>query len=230
MLALPERDVRRFVEFAHETARVARLEPRRLYRWAIDGIDELVPSDGVWHIESNRGARTGSEAKLVRLCARDATFETYRNGRDVVAAWNERLAYQHPTAVQRLRRPLDFRALRLTDLTTLTRFKQREVYDVLVRPFGLACMASVGYRGPHGLNEFVCARARLDFDDRELMLLDLAATAVGLAARDPVPSVPVALPLTPREADVLERVARHGDLAAPLLHGRQQLAAAIRRL
>jgi DNA-binding CsgD family transcriptional regulator len=208
MVALPERDIRCFVEFAHETARVARAEPRRLYQWAIEGIGELVPSDGVWHIESNRGVAGGFDASVIRVRAADPRFEAFRNGRDVIAAWNERLAYEHPTASYRLRRPFDFQPLRLSDFTTLTGFRQLEVYDVLLRPFGLAWTANVGYRGPRGLNELVCARTHLDFSDRELMLLNLAATAVGLAARDPAPAVPPALALTAREAEVLERVAR----------------------
>jgi DNA-binding CsgD family transcriptional regulator len=206
--ALPERDVRRFVEFAHETARVARAEPRRLYSWAIAEVGRLVPSDAVWHIESNRGVLTTSEASLVRVRANDPRFEAYRNRSDVIAAWNERLAYEHPTAVFRLQRPFDFRPLRLSDFMTLTPLRQLEAYDVLLRPFGFTRTVNVGYRGSRGLNEVVCARTRLDFTDRELMLLELAATAIGLAVRDPAPVVPSELALTAKEAEVLDRVAR----------------------
>ncbi len=138
MTALPERDVRRFVEFAQETACVARVEPRRLYRWTIEGIGELVPSDAVWQIESNRSELNGSEASLIRVRADDPRFEAFRNGRDVIAAWNERLAYESPSAAYRLRRPLNLRVLQLSDFMTLTRFRQLEVYDVLLRPFGFA--------------------------------------------------------------------------------------------
>jgi DNA-binding CsgD family transcriptional regulator len=208
VIALAERDVRRYVDFAHETARVARVEPRRLYRWVIEGLGELVPSDGYSHLESNRGVGGPLEPSLSRVCATNPRIEALRNGRDLINAWNERLAYEHPLAAYRLRRPLDWRALRLTDLMTLTRYRQLEVYDVLSRPSGTVYTASVSYRGPRGLNEIVCARTRSDFSDRDLMLLDLAAAAVGLAARDPAPAVPAGLPLTAREAEVLERVAR----------------------
>ena len=208
MTALPERDIRRFVEFAHETARVARVEPRRLYRWTIEGIGELVPSDAVWEIESNRSELNGSEASLIRVRADHPRVEAFRNGREVIAAWNERLAYEAPWVAYRLRRPLDLRAVRLSDFMMLTRVRQLEFYDVLLRPFGFAWTANVGYRGPRGFNELVCARTHLDFSDRELMLLNLAATAVGLAAREPAPAAPQALALTAREAEVLERVAR----------------------
>jgi len=213
MVALPERDVRRFVEFAHETGRVAMVEPRRLYRWAIEGIGQLVPSDTVWHLESKRSELSGCEASVIRYRAADRQFEAYRNSREVIAAWNERLAYEHPTAAYRLRRPFDLRALRLSDFTTPTSFRQLEVYNVLLRPFGLERTVNVAYRGPRGFHEIVCARTRLDFSDRELMLLNLAATAIGLAARDPAPKVPPALALTAREAQVLERVARGGSNA-----------------
>jgi len=211
MEALPAQDVRRFVEFAHEAARVARAEPRRFYRWTIEAIAELVPSDAVWFGESNRGLlEPASRANLLRIRADDRQIEAYRNRPDVIAAWNKRLAYEHPLTAQRLRRPFELCTLRLSDFTTTTHFRRLEAYNLLLRPFGLQQTISVGYRSPCGLNEIICARTRLEFSDRDVMLLDLAATAIGLAARDPQPTVPppLALTLTTREAQVLARVAR----------------------
>jgi DNA-binding CsgD family transcriptional regulator len=205
---LPERDIRRFVDFAHETERVARVEPRRLYRWAIEGIGQLVACDGLSHIESNRGVGGRLEASLTRVSASNPRFEVFRNSRELVTAWNERLAYEHPVAVYRIRHLHDLRPLRLSDLTTVNGYRRLEVYDVLTRPFGFAWTMSAAYRGPRGLHEIVCARVRPDFTDREMTLLELATAVVGLAARDPAPTVPAGLPLTAREADVLERVAR----------------------
>jgi DNA-binding CsgD family transcriptional regulator len=207
VVALPERDVRRFAEFAHETARVARVEPGRLYRWAVEGVGRLVACDGLSHIESSRGAKGRFEASLTRVCATNPQFEIFRNSRELVEAWNERLADEHPVSAYRLRNPYDLRPLRLSDFTTANGYRRLEVYDVLTRPFGFAWVASVGYRGPRGLHEIVCARRRPDFDDRELTLLELAATVLSLAARNPAPAVPRGLPLTAREAEVLERVA-----------------------
>jgi DNA-binding CsgD family transcriptional regulator len=217
VVALAERDIRRFIEFAHETARVARVEPRRLYRWAIEGINALVPSDGVTHYESTRGTRV--KASLLRVSAANAQFERFLNSRDLITAWNERLAYEHPVSAYRRRHPFDLRPLRLSDFTTESRYKQLEVYNVLTRPFGFVWTASVGYRGPRGFNEILCARRRPDFNDRELTLLSLAATALELAARDPGPTVQPALGLTKREVEVLERVARgcsNGEIADAL--------------
>jgi DNA-binding CsgD family transcriptional regulator len=208
VVALPERDVRRYLAFAHETARVARAEPRRFYRWVIEGINALVPSDGVTHFESTRGAGGRFDASLVRVTALSPKYEQFRNRRELIAMWNGRLAYEHPVSAYRLQRPLDLRPLRLSDLTTELRYKRLEVYDALTRPFGFGWTASVGYRGPRGLSEIMCARRRPDFNERELLLLSLAATAVELAARDPAPHIQPARGLTKREVEVIERVAR----------------------
>ena len=208
MVALGERDVRRFVEFAHETARVARVEPRRLYRWAIEGINALVPSDGVTHFESTRDGCNRRRPALLRVTAASAQYEQFRNSRDLMTSWNERLAYEHPVSAYRLGHPFDLGPVRLSDLTTESRYKQSEVYDVLTRPFGFVWTASVGYRGVRGFNEILCARRRPDFTERELLLLHLAAAAMELAVRDPGPVPRPALGLTKREGEILERVAR----------------------
>jgi DNA-binding NarL/FixJ family response regulator len=57
----------------------------------------------------------------------------------------------------------------------------------------------------------VCARRRVDFTPRELLLLDLVGAVLGPATCDPAPPPPrplAELGLSAREAEVLERVAR----------------------
>jgi hypothetical protein len=99
-----------------------------------------------------------ASSQKVRIRASDRQVEAYRNQPELLALWSERLAYENPSIATRLRNRYDLHALRLSDFATATRLRQLEVYDVLLRPFGIQRTIHVGYRGPHGLNEILCAR------------------------------------------------------------------------
>lgn len=208
MDGLQERDVRALVEFAHETARVARVEPRRLARWAVESVPELVASDNVWQLEGRPGP---SQSTLVRVRALDPRVEALRNAPDNMRLWEERFVFEHPLGAQRMSRPYEFRALRLSDFATQASFRRLEVYDLFFRPFDLAYLATVRYRGPLGFLDLTCGRTRCDFSDRDLLVLDLAAATLQVAVRDVGPQRRPALAasgVTRRESEVLELVAR----------------------
>src|SRR5919204_69435 len=103
MDGLRERDVRAFVEFAHETARVVRVEPRRLVRWTLAGLAELVPSDAVWQLEGR--CERDKAASVARVRADDPRLEAVRDGEEGRRLWDERLVFEHPPGAQRMRRP-----------------------------------------------------------------------------------------------------------------------------
>src|SRR5712691_1715475 len=122
MDGLRERDVRAFVEFAYETARVVRVEPRRLVRWTLAGLAELVPSDAVWQLEGRR--QPNKHVSLARVRANDPQLETARDSEEGRRLWCTRFVFEHPLGAQRMRRPYDLRALRLSDFATQARFRR----------------------------------------------------------------------------------------------------------
>jgi DNA-binding CsgD family transcriptional regulator len=203
MERLLEEDVRAFADLAHEAAWVARVEPRRLVPWTLSAVAKLVPSDAVWLIE-------GPTKGVTRVEADDPRIAALRNGSQGREAWM-RLVDELPLRRQRLLRPLEFRPLRHSDFLSQTAFRRLESYDVFFRPFGLAYVATVRFRGPRAFFDLVSARSRIDFAPRDLLLLDLFGAVLGAAMRDPAPPPPrplAELALTAREAEVLERVAR----------------------
>jgi len=203
MEGLLEEDVRAFADLAHEASWVARAEPRRLVPWTLSAVTTLVPSDAVWLIE-------GPTHGVTRVIADDPRIAALRNSSEGREAWS-RLVEELPLRRQRLLRPLEFRALRHSDFLTQTEFRRLESYDTFFRPFGLAYVATVRYCGQRAFFDLVCARSRVDFTPRDLLLLELFGAVLGAAARDPAPPPPrplAELGLTAREAEVLERVAR----------------------
>ena len=50
MEGLREQELRTLVGFAHDAARIARFEPRRLERWLVERVGELIPADTV-HVQ-----------------------------------------------------------------------------------------------------------------------------------------------------------------------------------
>jgi DNA-binding CsgD family transcriptional regulator len=206
MDGLRERDIRAFVEVAHDAARVARAEPRRFGQWALTTLGRLVPSDGVWQLQS--GPAPGRLGYVEHVESDNLRIAELRNGDEGRAAW-ARLADDFPLRQRRARWPLELRAMQNSDLSTLREFRRTESYDVFFRPFGLDYVATVGYRGSRVFH-LVCGRQRVDYTARELLLLDVLAAVLGPAVRDPPPPPPrtlVELGVTIREADVLARVA-----------------------
>jgi DNA-binding CsgD family transcriptional regulator len=200
-----EEEVRAIVGLANDAAWMARTEPRRLAQWILSAVGALVPSDSVWQLEFE-----DPTTSIRHVEADDWRIGALRNSQDGREAW-ARLSDEHPLRRQRLLRPLDFRALRNSDFSTQTQFRRLETYDIFFRPFEIAYVATVGYRGPRGVSHLVCARRHVDFTPRELLLLDLVGAVLGPATCDPAPPPqrPLAeLGLTAREAEVLERVAR----------------------
>jgi len=184
MEGLREADVRAFADVAREAAWVARAEPRRLAQWTLSAVGALVPSDSVWQLES--GPAAGVRDLVRHVEADDPRIAAFRNSSQGLEAWT-RLVDEYPLRRQRLLRPLETRTLLNSDYSTQTQFRRLESYDIFFRPFGLAYVATVRYRGPRGFFDLVCARRRVDFTPRELLLLELVGAVLGPAARDPPP-------------------------------------------
>jgi DNA-binding CsgD family transcriptional regulator len=214
MEVLRERDVRACVELAHDAGWLARVEPRRFGAWAVSAVGDLVGSDAVWLIE-------GPLDGVRRVVADDPRIAELRNSAAGREAWAE-LRYEIPIGRLRMQRPFEFGVLRTSDLVTQAQLWRLESYDVFYRPFEIGYSAGVRYRSTRGFFDLVCARHRVDFSGRELLLFDLAGALLGAAARDPAaaPPRPLArLGVSGREAEVLERVARgrtNAEIAADL--------------
>jgi DNA-binding CsgD family transcriptional regulator len=212
MEGLREVDVRKVVGLAHEAAWVARMQPRTLSQWTLSAVGTLVPSDAVWQLESRPTIVAGQWVRHVvkHVDADDARIAAFRNSNAGREAW-ARLIDEHPLRRQRVLHPDEFRAFRNSDFSTQREFRRLETYDVFFSPFELAYIATVKYGGPSRFFDLVCARRRVDFTAREVLLLDLVSAVLGPATRDPAPMPPRALAelaLTAREAEVLEHVAR----------------------
>jgi DNA-binding CsgD family transcriptional regulator len=210
MEGLRVEEVRAIVDIAHEAAWVARTEPRRFAEWSLSAVASLVPSDSVWQLEFEAGSSLTPASRLRHVTADDKRIGDLRNGGEGREAW-ARLIREHPLRRERVGRPLDFRTLRNSDFSTQKQFRSLETYDIFFRPFGLHYVATVGYRSPRGAVHLVCARSRVDFTPRELLLLDVVGAVLGPASSDPAPAPqrsPAELGLTTREAEVMEQVAR----------------------
>ena len=212
MEVLREVDIRKVVALAHEAAWVARAQPRQLAQWTLSAVGTLIPSDAVWRLESRPTIVAGHSLRHVvrHVDADDARIAAFRNSKAGREAW-ARLIDEHPLRRQRVLHPSEFRAFRNSDFSTQREFRRFETYDVFFRPFELAYVATVKYGGPGRFFDLVCARRRLDFTAREVLLLDVVSAVLGPATREAAPTSQRAfaeLALTAREAEVLERVAR----------------------
>jgi DNA-binding CsgD family transcriptional regulator len=209
MEGLREVDVRKVVGFAHEAAWVARTKPRTLARWTLSAVGSLLPSDAIWQLESRPTIVAGRSVRHVvkHVDADDPRIAAFRNSNCGREAW-ARLLDEHPLRRQRVLHPDEFGAIRNSDFSTQSEFRRLETYDVFFRPFELAYIATVKWGGPHRFFDLVCARRRVDFAPRELLLLDVVSAVLGPATRDPAPMPRRAFALTAREVEVLDRVAR----------------------
>jgi DNA-binding CsgD family transcriptional regulator len=206
MQGLQERELRTLVAFAHDAARIARFEPRRLERWLVEHVGALIPADTVhvvirrWPVQPNAFHVVGTEPR----------FAAFRNSSEGRAEW-ARLVDQHPLAIERMRHPTETRPLRLSDFVTLRQLHALEVYDTILRPFDLNYCITARFFGASRVYDLSCARDSVDFEHRDLLLLDVLATVLGMAVRVPPPLVPrqlESLGITEREAQILDCVAR----------------------
>ena len=207
MQALGEQELRTLVGFAHDAAHVARFEPRRLERWLVERVGELIPADTVHVQVSAWPAQPGS---FLYLVGDEPRFAAFRNSPEGRAEW-ARLIYQHPLAIERMSHPTETRAIRISDFVTLRELHALEVYDSVLRPFDLNHCLTARFFGASRVYDLSCARDSVDFEHRDLLLLEVVATVLGMAVRVPPPLVPEQLErlgITEREAHVLDHVAR----------------------
>ena len=207
MEGLREQELRTLVGFAHDAARVARFEPRRLEPWLVERVGALIPADTV-HVQVSRWPVQAGV--ILYLVGDEPRFAAFRNSSEGRAAW-ARVIDQHPLSIERRRHPTETRALRLSDFVTLRQLHALEVYDTVLRPFDLNHCVTARFFGSSRVYDLSCARDSVDFTHRDLLLLDVAATVLGMAVRLPPPLVPQQLEdlgITDREAHVLDHVAR----------------------
>jgi DNA-binding CsgD family transcriptional regulator len=208
MEGLGEQELQTLVGFAHDAARIARYEPRRLERWTVERVGDLIPADTV-HVQVGKWppAEAGTFSYLI---GDEPRFAEFRNSPEGRAEW-ARLIDEHPLAIERMRSPRETRAIRLSDFVTLRQLHALEVYDIVLRPFDLNHCVTARFFGPSRVYDLSCARSSVDFVRRDLLLVDVAATVLGMAVRLPPPLVPPhleGLGITEREAQVLDCVAR----------------------
>ncbi len=110
-----------------------------------------------------------------------------------------------------MRHPTETQAIRISDFVTLRQLHALEVYDSVLRPFDLNhCVTARFFRASRAY-DLSCARDSVDFSRRDVLLLEVVATVLGMAVRLPPPLVPQQLEsmgITEREAQVLDHVAR----------------------
>jgi DNA-binding CsgD family transcriptional regulator len=207
MEGLRERELRTLVGFAHDAARVARFEPRRLESWLVERVGGLIPADTV-HVQVSEWPRQAGAFSY--LVGDEPRFAAFRNSSEGRAEW-ARFTDQHPLVIERMRHPTETRALRLSDFVTLRQLHALEVYETVLRPFDLNHCVTARFFGSSRVYDLSCARDSVDFTHRDLLLLDVVATVLGMAVRSPPPNVPQqleSLGITEREAQVLDHVAR----------------------
>ena len=205
MEGLHEQELRTLVGFAHDAARIARFEPRRLEPWLVERVGALIPADSV-HVQISRWP---IQPEVLYLVGNEPRFAAFRNSSEGRAEW-ARLIDQHPLGIERRRHPTETRPLRLSDFVTVRQLHALEVYDSILRPFDLNHCITARFFGASRLYDLSCARDSVDFAHRDLLLLDVVATVLGMAVRSPPPSVPQqleSLGITEREAQVLDHVA-----------------------
>ena len=207
MEGLGEQELRTLVGFAHDAAHVARFVPRRLEPWLVERVRGLIPADTVHVQVSGWPRQAGTFYYLVGDEPRFAAFRNSSAGRAEWAKFND----QHPLVVERMLHPTQTGALRLSDFVTLRQLHALEVYDAVMRPFDLNHCVTARFFGSSRVYDLSCARDSVDFTHRDLLLLDVVATVLGMAVRSPPPTVPQHLEsfgITEREAQVLDHVAR----------------------
>jgi DNA-binding CsgD family transcriptional regulator len=205
MEALAERELRTLVAFAHDASRIARFEPRRFERWIVDHVAALIPADAV-HIQVSRAPFHPGRFYLV---GDHAEFVAFRNSSVGRQEW-ARLVNSHPLGRERHRHPTETEALLLSEFVSQTELHRLDVYDMFMRPFELNYCVTGRFFGLNRIYDLAVARSRIDFAPRDVLLVDVATTVLGLAVREPPQFTPqhlVTMGITPRETQVLEEVA-----------------------
>jgi DNA-binding CsgD family transcriptional regulator len=205
MEALAERELRTLAAFAHDASRIARFEPRRFERWIVEHVAALIPADAV-HITVRRLPFQPGGFYLV---GDHSEFVAFRNSPRGRSEW-ERLLGTHPLGAERLRHPTETQAILLSDFVTQRELRRLDVYDMFMRPFELNYCVTGRFFGLNRVYDLAVARSRINFALRDLLLVDVATTVLGLAVREPPQPTPrhlVRLGITPRETQVLEGVA-----------------------
>lgn len=204
---LHERELRTLVGFANDASRIARFEPRRFEAWVVEHVAALIPADAV-HVTVRRLPYRPDDFYLIGDYPQFAAFRNSSEGR---AEWG-RLVRSHPFGAERLQHPKETRSLRLSDFVTDLQLRQLEFYEVFLRPFELNYCITGRFFGLRRVYDLAVARRRVDFAPRDLLLLDVVTTVLGLAIREPPRLVPQHLArtvgITVREAQILEQVAR----------------------
>lgn len=175
-------------------------------------LQSLIPADSVSFSELNRVARVPvANVSIGEEDLEGAPDETY---------WAVR--HEHPTCSHHDRTG-DWRAGRLSDFVSRRQLRRRRVYSEWLRPWGVEHELSAGLDSPitHTKVFIFARRDGSDFTERDRDVLDALRPWLGrlyrvadercrlrqaLARLDATEAEAAALPLTPREREVLELV------------------------
>ena len=156
MEGLREQELRTLVGFAHDAARIARFEPRRLERWLVERVGELIrPTPSTSRSADGHVRRNLFLPRRRRAAIRSVPQQLRRPSRV------GEVTDQHPLVIERLRHPTETRALRLSDFVTLRQLHALEVYDTVLRPFDLNHCVTARFFGSSRFT-ISCARDSID--------------------------------------------------------------------
>ena len=156
---------------------IARFEPRRLERWLVERVGETHPRGHSPRPDQSTAGAAGELSLPRRRRASLRGFPQQPRGASRVGA-----AYLPASTGYRAHEPPDGRpVIRRSDFVTLRELHALEVYDSVLRPFDLNHCLTARFFGASRVYDLSCARDSVDFEHRDLLLLEVVATVLGMA-------------------------------------------------